>query len=221
MLTRTAAFVMLFFIANLSNAQEKEQLWAAAKKGDAVLVKSLLDAGIDANTKTNYGATAITFAADRGHVEVVRTLLENGADVNIVDSFYDATPVVWAAYKGHLEIINLMIEHGADLSKPTPIQWAAAGGNTEVVKTMLKNKSAGGKGVLMGAIRNKNSEMALAVLEAAELEVGDLSPALSNAKANSMDEVVKKLEDMGVKAEQSDSEVKVEQPEIYTGSFQG
>ena len=221
MIVRIVVFVTLSFLANLSNAQEKEQeLWAAAKKGDAVRVKSLLDAGIDANAKTNYGATAITFAADRGHVEVVRTLLENGADVNVVDSFYNATPLVWAAYKGHLEIINLMIEHGADLSKPTPIQWAAAGGNTEVVKTMLKNKSAGGKGVLMSAIRNKNSEMALAVLEAAELEVGVLSTALSNAKANSLDEVIKKLADMGVKAEQSDSAVKVEQPEIYTGSFQ-
>ena len=222
MIVRIVVLITLSLLANLSNAQEKEQeLWAAAKKGDAVLVKSLLEAGIDANAKTNYGATAITFAADRGHLEVVRTLLENGADVNIVDSFYDATAVVWAAYKGHLEIINLMIEHGADLSKPTPIQWASAGGNTEVVKTMLKNKSAGGKSVLMSAIRNKNSEMALAVLEAAELEVGDLSPALSNAKANDMNEVVKKLAEMGVKAEQSASVVKVEQPEIYTGSFEG
>ena len=126
MIVRIIALVTFCFLANLSNAQEKEQkLWAAAKKGDVTLVKSLLDAGIDANAKTNYGATAITFAADRGHVEVVRTLLENGADVNVVDSFYDATPVVWAAYKGHLEVINLMIEHGADLSKPTPILAAA------------------------------------------------------------------------------------------------
>ena len=40
MIVRIVALVTFCFLANLSNAQEKEQeLWAAAKKGDAVRVR--------------------------------------------------------------------------------------------------------------------------------------------------------------------------------------
>ena len=60
-----------------------EALWEAARKGDAAAVKTLLDAGVDVNTPFRYGATALSYACDRGHLEVVRVLLERGADANV------------------------------------------------------------------------------------------------------------------------------------------
>ncbi len=42
------------------------------------------------------GATALHYAAMHGHREVVRLLVEKGADVNCTDSRFGATPTGWA-----------------------------------------------------------------------------------------------------------------------------
>src|SRR5256885_771848 len=72
------------------------QLQDAARKGDAAAVKTLLDEGVDVNTKFRYNATAIFFACDAGHVDVVKALLDKGADLTIKDTFYGFTPLMLA-----------------------------------------------------------------------------------------------------------------------------
>lgn len=52
-----------------------EELWTAARKGDAAAVKALLAKGADVNAKFRYGATALSYAADKGHLEVVKVVL--------------------------------------------------------------------------------------------------------------------------------------------------
>src|ERR1700704_3526935 len=56
-----------------------EALAEAARKGDAAAVKTLLDEGVDVNTKFRYGATALSYACDRGHLDAAKLLLEHGA----------------------------------------------------------------------------------------------------------------------------------------------
>ena len=58
-----------------------DQLWEAARKGDAAAVTALLDKGADVNAKFRYGTTALFKAAERGNTEVVKVLLARGADV--------------------------------------------------------------------------------------------------------------------------------------------
>ena len=77
-------------------AHSRNPVVGSARKGDAAAVRRLLDAGVDPNTRFRYDATALSYACDRGHVEVVRLLLERGAEVNVKDTFYGATPLSWA-----------------------------------------------------------------------------------------------------------------------------
>ena len=58
-----------------------EQFQDAARKGDAATVNKLLDEGVDVNTKFRYNATALFYACDHGHLEVVKVLLDHGADM--------------------------------------------------------------------------------------------------------------------------------------------
>src|ERR1700686_1670239 len=74
-------------------SDKAEALAEAARKGDAMAVRRLLDEGVDVNTKYRYGATALAYASDRGHLDVVKLLLDRGADVNVRDTFYHATPL--------------------------------------------------------------------------------------------------------------------------------
>jgi len=60
-----------------------EELCRAAWDGDLKRVKKILSGGnVDVNEKDKYGNTALIRASKWGHIEVVKYLLENGANVN-------------------------------------------------------------------------------------------------------------------------------------------
>src|SRR5919112_2956404 len=77
-LTRTALLALLTLALAASAAAQdakptlNEQLYEAARKGEAAEVKALLDKGADVNAKFRYGATALFKAAERGNTEVVK-----------------------------------------------------------------------------------------------------------------------------------------------------
>lgn len=93
-----------------------DQLLAATRKGDLATVKRLLDEGVNVNSRTRYDSTPLFFACDRGNLEMVRLLIERGADLNVKDNFYNATALTWAMSKEHNEIVALLVEKGVDVT---------------------------------------------------------------------------------------------------------
>ncbi|MYB33503.1 MAG: hypothetical protein F4Y20_13640, partial [Acidobacteria bacterium] len=71
--------------APFSSAQEDqgEALRSAARAGDVGRIEELLAAGVAVDAPNRYGATALFFAADRGHLDVVRRLADAGAALGI------------------------------------------------------------------------------------------------------------------------------------------
>jgi ankyrin repeat protein len=57
--------------------------------------------------------TPLHFAANAGHLEVVRALLKAGAKVNAADEHL-STPFHWACANRHLEVVRLLTASGAD-----------------------------------------------------------------------------------------------------------
>jgi len=64
-----------------TNAMCVAPLHSATSRGDAAMVRKLLEKGADPNAKQQGGWTALHNAASQGNVEVVRLLRSNGADV--------------------------------------------------------------------------------------------------------------------------------------------
>ncbi len=63
---------------------------------------------------TEKGFTALFMAVIAGHTETVKSLLEQGAEVNRQDND-QKTPLMWAAQYGRKEEVKLLIEKGADV----------------------------------------------------------------------------------------------------------
>jgi ankyrin repeat protein len=58
-------------------------------------------------------ATALHMAAYHGHTEIVRLLLNNGADATLFDPTYNGTPAGWAKHGGHTEIADLIMQYAS------------------------------------------------------------------------------------------------------------
>ena len=88
--------------------------------------------------------TALGWCCYRGKTDMVKLLVENGADVNHQDDD-GRTPLHWAARKGHLAIVEFLIDEGAgvdvrSLAKgETPLHKAAAQGHVPVVRLLLQS----------------------------------------------------------------------------------
>ena len=90
-LLRTLPLLLLALCAAASPARAQEapkpslndELFAAARAGEAAAVKSALDRGADVNAKFRYGTTALFKAAEKGHTEVVKLLFERGANARV------------------------------------------------------------------------------------------------------------------------------------------
>lgn len=108
---------------------------------------------------------AFVDAATAGDMDEVRTLVDQGANVNARDS-EGVTALMWAAEKGHAQIVQYLLEKGADVNARestagmTALMVSAAGGYEEVVEALLA------KGAEVDA-RDKNLG-ATALLGAAE-----------------------------------------------------
>ena len=74
-----------------------EKLIEAAKSGNVSDVRAIAQRPAELiNQRDKLGATALHHAAFGGHRDVVRALVENGADINAADSEFGATPAGWA-----------------------------------------------------------------------------------------------------------------------------
>ena len=69
-------------------------------------VRLLVDLGFDVNAAA--GATALHYAAGAGELDIVRFLVEHGADRDVPDSQFELPPAGWARYFGQREVARYL-----------------------------------------------------------------------------------------------------------------
>lgn len=88
-------------------------LMTAASKNELDIARACIEAGADVNGCTPSGATSLILAAGRGHREMVKLLLDSGADCNVKDGVSEATALHEAAIGDHVEIVRMLVAAGA------------------------------------------------------------------------------------------------------------
>ena len=114
----------------------------AAQKGHVGILKLFKDhvQSVD-SPRTTGGLTALHVAAKTGQVEVVRWLVDNGADVNAITPV-DDTPLSFATNVGDEIIVRVLLEHGARVlvtRMEEVLADATMLGETTILELLLEN----------------------------------------------------------------------------------
>jgi hypothetical protein len=105
-------------------------------------VSALIGAGVDVNAKDELSRTALHWAAEKGHTEVVGALLKiEGIEVNTQDK-WGKTALHIAAQNGHTEVVSALIKKGADVKAidqfgRTALHWATEKRHAKVVGALI------------------------------------------------------------------------------------
>jgi uncharacterized protein len=106
-----------------------QSLIDAANRGDVAAVDQALGAGANVNAFDSTGESALMQAAAEGHLDVVRQLLQRGADPQFTNSIHPHrkgdTALLRAAYRGHQEVFLALLQAGAHTDVRNQWGWTA------------------------------------------------------------------------------------------------
>ena len=159
----------------------------------------LLNAGAEVNAVNQRGATPLLNAAERGNLELVRFLIENGATVDSGEALYFGGALHRAAYGGprifgrrrqDVGVLAFLLQHDPSLMNAldrmgnTPLHYAARYGRLHAVQLLL---DAGADTALV----NLRGETPLRYVREnliPEIEVGDIVAMLEEAEVEAGNE---------------------------------
>jgi len=210
-----------FAEAGISNKNEK--LIQAAEKGNIQEVQNALTEGAEVNfiktiktIKKHSRAylrnvTALILASEKGYTEIVKLLLDKGADVNVKEIPDGITALMWASQGGYTEIFKLLLEKGADVNAKRKddrtVLWIASWyGHIDIVKLLVDNGvdvnvNSDGIDALWWALRGGRVEIAKLLLNKGRFDTNikmtDGSTFLIKASENGYQIIVKLLLEKG------------------------
>jgi len=187
--------------------------------------------GLAQSSAPSAKADALAEAARKGDAAVVKTLLDEGVDVN-TKFRYGATALSFACDRGHLDVVKLLLDRGADVNVKdtfygaTPLSWAVKPAmgrkpqHPEVVKLLLQHSALGKEEALMGAVSEPDAPTTKAILDVGGLPPGTLSDALESATIGKHQDIVAMLEQAGAKPR---VEFKMDEAQLarFAGTYSG
>jgi len=135
--------------AESRTASDESPLMIAALNGLDDLCRTLIAKGADVNKP---GWTALHYASTRGHLDIIRLLLDNHAYID-AESPNGTTPLMMAAFYGTPSAVKLLLESGADpllknVQGLTAIDFATRanrGDAAEIIAAFVRAKQPKGK----------------------------------------------------------------------------
>jgi hypothetical protein len=155
-------------------------------------------------------AEALSEAARKGDAAAVKTLLDEGVDVN-TKYRYDRTALSFACDRGNVEVVKLLLDRGADVNAKdtfygaTALTWATSPAmgrkpqHAEIVGLLLKHGAQGQDDALISAVSEHDAATTRVILDHGGLSPDTLGDALESAKKNNHGDIVALLEKAGAK----------------------
>ena len=92
----------------------------AALTRKRIIVEDMVEVGADVNGEDRAGETALTAAIISCDTEIVRILLDEGADPSQISAKTNVPPLIFALEQGNNDIVRLLLDAGADATVTAP-----------------------------------------------------------------------------------------------------
>lgn len=200
-----------FLKSGADDAQKQEELEKALRGRDFAAAKKAIDSGANVNPVCDFFTTCqhLAAAARDGLADIMKFLIENGADVNGFNASYNV-PLMYAIEQDEQEAAEILLEAGADVNIPnalgvTPFISAIAADKGDIVRLMLKKGARVNTRFLALHSESKPGETGPRPLEAA-IKAGSASiagmllkagadPALGGQSGKSLKEIAEETGD--------------------------
>src|SRR2546430_8388219 len=125
---------------------DRTLLHEVAGQGNLAMVELLLHLGADPNSRDQWGHNPLYFVANAAHgahgADVVRVLVQGGANVNAQERLKHCTALHMAARRGNVLVAQALLDGGADLEArdtlgETPLRRAVNCGKVDMVAFLL------------------------------------------------------------------------------------
>ena len=112
---------LLIMVAISCGWSDKDQLYVSSGEGDVQKVKELLAKGVDPNHRFQHlqrefqpYETPLIAAAENGHLEIVKLLMEAGADIDAQNTYNSQSALFKAVLNRHRNVVDYLLDKGAD-----------------------------------------------------------------------------------------------------------
>ena len=196
--------------------------WETATLED---VQAEIANGADVNAKNDNfdGWTALMYAlCDNKDIEIIKALLDAGADVKIIDNNETTTLMHGARYHDNPEVIKMLMENGVDIDAKNDVDWTALmyavthNRNREIIKLLIDAgadvRVTDSKGRTLLMLANYQNPEIIKVLAESGVDIlakdDDDRTALHHAADvfNQNPELIKSLIELGIKVNAKDND---------------
>lgn len=138
--------------ANLNHVDRKQgwtPLLVACEQGLTDITKRLIEKGSQVHAMVTdgdaKGRSAIHMLSYYGEVEVIKMLLDQGVDINLMPEGGGLSALHWAVYNDHHQLMRFLVERGANVNLQakgfyqgrTPLHYTVSGGKYHMAEYLL------------------------------------------------------------------------------------
>jgi len=111
------------------NTHPHQDWFAAIESGNIERISEFMAReDFNINAALARGGTALMHAAWNGNIDVVRLLLDSGADIEMMGGNFNDPALVKAAKKDHIDVVRLLLDRGANIEATHPFHDYECGG---------------------------------------------------------------------------------------------
>jgi len=129
-------------IKSICGRDDETLLFIACKNRNLILVKYLIELGLDINKENDYGETPFFNACESRNLELVKYLIKCGIDIS-KSNYTLKTPLFYACESENVDIVKYLIKFGANINQEddegeTPIFEACFNEKENIVKCLVE-----------------------------------------------------------------------------------
>ncbi|WP_264687682.1 ankyrin repeat domain-containing protein [Wolbachia endosymbiont (group B) of Erynnis tages] len=136
----------------LKQVQLDRKLLTIVESGGFNEAKGLIAQGANIDTNDKNGNTLLYSAAEIGDLNLVKLLLDNGANIEAKNGEYQATPLHGAVENYRIDVVKLLLNRGTNVNAEdkdnwTPLHYGADTNSPDIVKVLVDaHANLGAKG---------------------------------------------------------------------------